>query len=201
MVNRPELILVCCEGNTEVSYFNILKRRFRLPTYVKILPDPDFDYHRLGQHERLIDGAVEKKGRYSREFDIPLEAVELWAVCDRDNYRKSYTVLNNYAVENEVNLAFSDPQFENFLLQHFSPNKFAGKSNSLMLELSRRIAMADCGFAMYHKGNLDWLDSMIEKKHEIIKEAVKNAEIFSNHTKQPFFTVQKLVNRLLTLPD
>ena len=201
MGDEPELILICCEGNTEASYFNILKKCFRLPTYVKILPDPDSDYHRLGQHERLIDNAVRKRNEYSQEFDLPLETVELWAVCDRDNYKESYTILNNYAAENEVNLAFSDPQFESFLLQHFSPNKFAGRSNSLIAELSRQIVTVDCDFTVYRKGDLGWLDNMIEKKHEIVKEAVKNAEIFSNHTKQPFFTVQKLVNRLLGLSD
>ena len=60
-MNNPELILICCEGNTEVAYFSILKKRFRLPTYIKIIPDPDEDYHRLGQHEHLIENAVKKR--------------------------------------------------------------------------------------------------------------------------------------------
>lgn len=197
--NKTELILICCEGNTEAKYFSILKRCFRLPTYIRVLPDPDSDYHRLGQHERLIDNAAKKRKEYSQKYDLPPETIESWAVCDRDNYKESFTFLNNYAIANGVNLAFSDPQFESFLLQHFSPNKFVGKQNSLISELSRQIATVDGDFTVYRKGDLNWLENMIEKKHKIVEEAINNAEIFNNHTKQPFFTVQKLVSRLTRL--
>lgn len=194
-----ELILICCEGKTETEYFNILKRRFRLPTYVKVLPDSEKDYQQLGQHEHLIDKACLKREKYSNEFEIPPENIETWAVCDRDNYRDSFTKLNNYASMNGVGLAFSDPQFESFLLQHFAPSKFAGKQASLEAELSKYIMREAPYLFPYHKGDLDWLNEMIDQKHQIVEQAIRNADIFSNHTKQPFFTIQKLVKRLLEL--
>ena len=198
-MNNPELILICCEGNTEAAYFSMLKKRFRLPTYVKIIPDPDEDYHRLGQHERLIENTAKKREQYSDEFDIPLEQIEVWAVCDRDNYKDSFTKLQKYATERDVLLAFSDPQFENYLLQHFSLNKSINKKVALETELSNYILSKKPQYAPYRKGSLSWLDEMVDQTHTIINMAIKNASVFSDHTKQPFFTVQKLVTRLVNL--
>ena len=74
-MSLPALILVCCEGNTEAEYFSLLKKRFRLPTYVRIIPDPDEDYHRLGQHEHLVDKSSSKREEYAKEFSIPAESM------------------------------------------------------------------------------------------------------------------------------
>lgn len=197
MIGQPELILICCEGNTEAVYFSILKKRFRLPTFIKVIPDSDTEYCRLGQHEHLIDMANKKRMEYADEFSIQPEHIEVWAVCDRDNYKDSFTHLQSYATNQNVHLAFSDPQFENFLLQHFSLNKSASKKAALEKELSEYIISVKPQYAPYCKGNLDWLDEMVDEKHSIIDTAIKNANTFSNHTKQPFFTIQKLIKRLL----
>ena len=198
-MSLPSLILVCCEGNTEAKYFSLLKKRFRLPTYVRVIPDPDEDYHRLGQHERLIDKSSSKREEYAKEFNIPVENIEVWAVCDRDNYKDSYTKLKRYANSKNVLLAFSDPQFENYLLQHFAANNSTNKKSAVEAELTTYMSVQNPNYAPYQKGNLDWLDEMIDEKHAIVGIAIKNANIFSNHTKQPFFTVQKLVDRLVSL--
>lgn len=195
----PDLILVCCEGNTEVEYFSILKKRFRLPTYIKIIPDPDDDYRRLGQHEHLVDVSSTKREEYAKEFSIPIGNIEVWAVCDRDNYKDSYTKLKQYADDKNILLAFSDPQFENYLLQHFTINKSTNKKAALEYELTKHILAQKPSYAPYRKGNLGWLDEMIDEKHAIVEMAIKNANNFSNHTKQPFFTVQKLTDRLMSL--
>ncbi len=199
MIEQPELILICCEGNTEAAYFSILKKRFRLPTFIKVIPDSDTEYCRLGQHEHLIDMSNKKRMEYADEFSIQPKHIEVWAVCDRDNYKDSFTKLDNYATSQDVLLAFSDPQFENYLLQHFSLNKSTNKKAALETELSNLILSAKPQYAPYCKGNLDWLDEMLDEKHSIVNIAVKNANVFSNHTKQPFFTVQKLVERLLSI--
>lgn len=195
----PELILTCCEGKTEVEYFSILQKRFRLPTLVKIIPDSDTDKEQLGQHKHLIDKANEKRKKYAEEFNIAKEDIEAWAVCDRDDYKESFIKLKDYADSKNVQLAFSDPQFENYLLQYFSTSKSTNKKNAVEMELTEYILRQKPQYAPYCKGNLDWLDEMIDERHSIVKNAIKNADIFSNHTKQPFFTVQKLVERLLDL--
>lgn len=198
--NTSAIIVIVCEGKTEALYFSILKKRFRLPTYIKIVPNIDSkEYAYLGQHEKLIKKACILRDNYCRDYDIPTEQIELWAVCDRDNYPYSFTKLDNFATERNINLAFSDPQFENYLLQHFSQNKSANKGHQLEQELSQRILATKPQFGLYRKNDLSWLDEMIDERHAIVKTAAKNASVFSNHTKQPFFTIQNLVNRLLSL--
>lgn len=198
-MNNPDLILITCEGKTEVLYFNILKRKFRLPTFVKVLPELKEGEHRnLGQHEKLIKRTAEKKEEFETELGEGA-VVEAWAVCDRDEYKESFTKLRDFADSRGVLLAFSDPQFENFLLQHFSQNKSRSRKAEVERELSEKILQKDVRFGLYNKANLDWLDEMIGTRHAIVESAIKNADIFNNHTKQPFFTVQELVRRLLNL--
>ena len=198
-MNSPDLLLIVCEGKTEALYFSILKRRFRLPTFIKILPELEKkQYQSLGQHEKLIDKANEKMKEYEAELGDGA-IIETWAVCDRDEYEKSFTHLGNFARERDVSLAFSDPQFENFLLQHFSQDKSKNSKTKVEQELSMKMLQRDTKFGLYNKADLSWLDEMIDKKHSIVYSAIQNADIFSNHTRRPFFTVQKLVYRLLQL--
>lgn len=200
MSRGPELILIVCEGKTEALYFAILKRKFALPSFVKILPDLDLGlYSSYGQHNSLIEAASAEAEKYGKAYDIDLDSIEVWAVCDRDNLKDSFTKLRDYAMERGVHLAFSDPQFENYLLQHFSCSNCKKSGREVEQELSRKMMERSIDFGLYRKNNLDWLDYMIDEKHEIVMTAVKNASGFSNHTKQPFFTVQKLVSRLLAL--
>ena len=200
-MKETELILIVCEGGTEALYFSILKKRFRLPTYIKIIPDVEKgEYSRTGQHEKLILRTEEYKHKCKTEYEIIDDSlIEAWAVCDRDNYKDSFTKLNEFAGEHGVNLAFSDPQFENFLLQHFSQNKSSSFGGEVERELSNCILDKKPHFGLYRKNDLSWLDEMIDEKHGIVKMAIKNASIFSNHTRKPFFTVQKLVKRLFKL--
>lgn len=200
MSDNPELILIVCEGKTESLYFSILKKRFRLPTYIKILPDLEAEkYIPLGQHEKLIDKATGLRREYASELDAKEVNIETWAVCDRDNYRDSFTKLKNYADEKNVKLAFCDPQFENYLLQHFSLCNSSSTGNQVEEELSNRIIEYRPQFGLYRKNDLSWLDEMLDEKHAIAKIAATNATNFTNHTKKPFFTIQKLVLRLLNL--
>lgn len=189
--DRPELLLIVCEGMTEVEYFNILRRQFRLPTWIKVIPDRD-DCKTLGQHEELIKVAANKRCKYAEELGVEQADIETWAVCDRDSYKGSFTELRNFAELNSTGLAFSDPQFENYLLQHFSANKSKNKGFKVIQELSSHLPDK-----LYKKSDLSWLDDMIDKKHAIVQNAITNAETFSKHTEQPFFTVQKLVRRMM----
>ncbi len=198
-MNNPDLILIGCEGKTEVLYFNILKRRFRLPTFVKVLPEIKKDkYRNLGQHEKLIKNVAERKREIEAEIGEGAK-VEAWAVCDRDEYNGSFVELRDFAKEKGVELAFSDPQFENFLLQHFTQNKSRSKKGEVERELSEEILRTEPWFGLYNKADLGWLEEMIDKKHATVDFAIRNAEVFKNHTRQPFFTVQKLVKRLIEL--
>jgi hypothetical protein len=62
--------------------------------------------------------------------------IECWAVCDDDNMPYSYKEPIEHAEQNNVQLAFSRPQFESYLLQHFEKSKTI-KKNDLFSDLSK----------------------------------------------------------------
>lgn len=197
----PEVILIVCEGYTEAIYFQILQRTFRLPTMIKIIPDPSLAKQpTLGQHETLLRNSVQKREEYCKELaNVDEEKIETWAVCDRDNYTESFTKLQQEAEKLNVRLAFSDPQFENFLLQHFSPSRSKERGKKVEGELSVAISKELSCTILYKKTDLTWLAELINQKHSIVRTAVTNANLHTNHTKQPFFTIQNLVEELLGL--
>ena len=90
-----------------------------------------------------------------------------------------------------MNLAFSNPQFETYLIQHLVFRNTINKKKKLEAELSELL-----GFD-YDKANLDWLDEMLDNEPAKLEVALKNADNFIKHTKIPFLTVQNLTRRLL----
>jgi len=193
MQDNPQIILICCEGKeTEKLYFEILQSIFKVANItIEIFP-------KVGQHYRLIDKSAAKKQEFSSYFDFALDDIEVWAVCDRDNLKDSFTKLNNYAKDKDVDLAFSDPQFENYLLQHFgSPNSSRKKGFDVEQELTSTMLEYGIGMA-YDKSNLRWLETMIDRKPRLVYEAIQHANTYSVHSKQPFFTVQRLIERILS---
>ena len=192
---EPQLLLICCEGVTEERYFSILREIFRI--------DVGIDIQIIAgdgrQHKTLVDLAVEKRQSLFAETDIfdSEDDIEVWAVCDRDSYASSFTKLREYSESQGINIAFSDPQFENYLLQHFgSPD--SSKNKGAVVERELTTAMLSSGVTVgYTKGDLEWLREMIDKKFSVATAAIAHADTFSNHTKKPFFTVQRLAERLL----
>ncbi len=183
-------ILIYCEGETEQIYFNILKRVFRTP-YVQI---EAVDCHK--QHQALIKSAVERKNEFCKENDIDESVVEVWAVCDRDDYAGQFAKLKEYADKLAVKLAFSDPQFENFLLQHFSRSNNADHGKKV--ERAMAEAMHNDGIESdYCKTDLQWLEDKLLVKMSIIKMAIANADIRNKPSVKPFFTIQNLVREIV----
>lgn len=146
-------ILIYCEGDTECEYFNILKEIFRVP-YIQI---ESIDCRQ--QHESLMDSAKDSAGLFCEDNDIDMSAVEIWAVCDRDDYRYQYSKLENYANNKGVHLAFSDPQFENFLLQHFSQSNNVDHGSAVELAVTSMMNAEGIN-ERYVKSDLTWLASI-----------------------------------------
>jgi hypothetical protein len=193
MQANPQIILICSEGKaTEKLYFEILRDVFKVANIkIQIFP-------KAGQHYRLVDKCAEKKQEIASCHDFLPDDIEVWAVCDRDNLKDSFTKLSTYANEHGVYLAFSDPQFENYILQHFgSPNSSHTKGLAMARELTSIMQKHDPRLA-YDKSNLKWLADMIDKKPRLVEEAVRNADMYSVHSKKPFFTVQRLTERILS---
>lgn len=189
------VLLIMCEGKTEKAYFDILTRIFRIPMHINIQI-----YAEEGQHKALVDRGVEKRRELAGEFDISEEEIETWAVCDDDNMPYSYQTLLEYAEQYEVELAFSKPQFEYYILQHFEPFKLYRQS-----EIYERMAYyrgqcgATCEYGKGLKADLGWLENMLIDKPKLVSMAIRNSnERDSSHGKT-FLTVQRLTQRLYDL--
>ena len=178
------LILILCEGKTEEIYFSIINRHLRISNgFVEILD-------KQGQHKSLIKRCDQKRKDYAKNLGIDPTEIEVWAVCDKDSYKGGYQKLAAYACEKNVNLAFSDPQFETYLLQHFEFIKTKAKQEELELKLGSYIG------EKYNKTDLQWFEDMIDEDPGKLDFAIKNSDQLNNHAKPPFLTVQELTKRL-----
>lgn len=184
----PRVILILCEGLTEKLYFDSVVRNKRIARVLSVEV-----LGKQGQHKALIKKCTEKRKNLAEELGIDEKDIEVWAVCDRDNLKIGYQKLLNYALKNNVELAFSDPQFETYLVQHFEYKRITTKQEQLEADLSAYLGVP------YNKANLDWFDKMIDEDPAKLNQAVLNSNRLDNHTKPPFLTVQKLKVRLLEL--
>jgi hypothetical protein len=117
--NPDPWILVVTEGKvTEVSYLKalkvILKRSFELPSIPLENGDP-LTLVELAKQKRI---ALEREAKRSGDPKTRLD--EVWCVFDRDIHhrpRLSQAIDNAYAAN--INIAFSNPCFELWLLLHY----------------------------------------------------------------------------------
>lgn len=185
---KPRAVLILCEGVTEKIYFDFVVQNKRIAT---VLPVEVLG--KQGQHTVLIKRCVKKRKLVAEEMGIDEEDIEVWAVCDQDCLRTSYQKLQRCANQNQVMLAFSNPQFETYLVQHFERKKTTSKRKKIEKELSEYLGVT------YDKTNLDWFDEMIDRDPAKVVQAIINSDQLDNHTRPPFLTVQKLTKRLFKL--
>lgn len=188
----PRAILICCEGKTEAEYFQILRRVFRIPGFIKVRI-----VGQIGQHKALVDKTCEARLEYSQESELAESEIECWAICDDDGMGISYAELLSYAEERGVFLGFSRPQFEGYLLQHFEQS---GEANvkEIFSRLTRYKEEAG-GVGRYDeasKSDLEWLADAIFAKPKLVDIAVVNSDLRKRQSGSLFLTVQELVKRL-----
>lgn len=181
-------ILILCEGITEKIYFGSVIRNKRIAKVLSVEV-----LGKQGQHKALIKKCIERRKLTAGELGIDEKDIEVWAVCDQDGLKIGYHKLLNFACQNSVKLAFSNPQFETYLVQHFEYKRITAKREQLEKNLSQYLGVT------YDKTDLDWFDKMIDEQPAKIKQAIANSNKLDNHTKPPFLTVQKLTARLLKL--
>lgn len=189
------LLLIMCEGKTEKEYFEILRRAFRLPIYISSMI-----FGERGQHKPLIDKTVQKRSEIAEELNLDESEIEAWAVCDDDRMTCSYQELLNYAEEWGVNLAFSKPQFEYFLLQHFEPCRDF-KRQAIFAKLGRYRGQygEEPIYDNSVKAHLGWMQQAIEDKPIIVRTAITNSDLRGSPQEKTFLTVQRLAERFLEL--
>ena len=183
----PKVILILCEGETEKIYFNLVIKHRRPMVAIEV-------FGRQGQYESLVKACIEKRKQKIEEYGFDEDDIEAWAVCDRDGLKKKQVrKLWRYADSNNINLAFSDPQFETYLVQHFHCTRINKKKDELEVFLSSLIGEE------YNKVDLSWLDKKIDERLVILDQAIENSSKLDNRTKTPFLTVHKLTKRIVYL--
>lgn len=183
---KPRLLLILCEGGTEKRYFDSLiqHKHVRMVLPVETLGSK-------GQHKALIDKCVSKRKEKIEEDKLNESDIEVWAVCDCDKKKINYQKLLQYSKSKNVRLAFSNPQFETYLLQHFEAKGTKKSKEKLILELEKHLHQK------YNKNDLSWFDEMIDKDPKKLEIAISNSNKLGNHTRPPFLTVQELTKRLI----
>lgn len=190
----PTVVLIVCEGEkTEPQYFDIVTKHRRVHTLTKIEI-----FGNKGQHKRLIDEAVVTQQQLSKTLGIELDEIEVWAVCDKDEMAISIDELIEYAASHNVQLAFSDPKFEVFFLQHFkrSATNHVGKQldNLVHKELQKKGVKSG-----YSKKDLSPLISLLDNEPSLLETAIANCSHIDNKSNTPFTTTHKLLSRLLDI--
>lgn len=182
---EPRLLLILCEGKTEQLYFDTVIRKRRIYAVNTVV------FGQKGVHKSLIERCTKERKLHAQKFGIKESEIETWAVCDCDGWKGGYLELLQFANGKQVNLAFSNPQFETYLLQHIVFKSTTNRKKKLEAELSELL-----GFT-YDKANLDWVDEMLDNEPAKLEIALKNADNFSKRNRIPFMTVQNLTKRLL----
>lgn len=191
----PRLLLIYCEGKTEKAYFDALLDVHRPPRYVDVCV-----FGQEGQHRALIDRVCDRRACICAEDGLSEQEVECWAVCDNDNMPLTYVELESYAEEHGVHLAFSDPQFEVYLLQHFEQS---GESNMgkvfAALSKYRNQNGGEGDYSKETKSDLAWMAHAMDMRPKIVKIAITNSDLRNRPLHKPFLTVQNLTRRIVEM--
>lgn len=190
----PPNYLIVCEGKeTEPNYFNGLKQKMneKFGDRINILPGIQIKGTGLNT-ESLV--------KYTKQYINTSSKVygQVWVVFDKDDY--SDEQFNNAIKLNEYNSAWSNPNFEIWLLSHFKKVSTPITKNDALKELKKE-------FENNKLGNYSKNDKEIFKKatnDRSLETAIKNGkELYEqftstsfNASKNPCTTVFMLVENL-----
>ncbi len=149
-----------------------------------------------GQHERLIDKALIERNKLATKLDISPEDIEVWAVCDRDVMVRTLAVLESYAKKKGVRLAFSDPRFEIFLLQHLTASATNETGKGLEALITKELHKLGIN-TRYDKTNLVWLSKLLDNDPQRVELAIRNSRRINNPKNTPYTNLHILLLRLL----
>lgn len=190
---KPVVILICCEGSTtEPAYFKAVMDKRRINSSMAIVEVVGGK----GQHQTLIDQSLVECNKLAKKLDLPIEDIEIWAVCDKDQMKGSLLDLETYAAKNGVRLAFSDPRFEVYLLQHFrfsATNETGKKLEALVTKEMGKLGIKRA----YDKADLRWLHKALDDDPALVDVAIKNGAKICNKDNTPYTTMHLLMARIL----
>ena len=190
----PANYLIVCEGKkTEPNYFNGLKKKIneKYGNKVDVLI-PNIDIKGTGMNTTSLVKYTQKTVNHANKV-----YGQVWVVFDKDDYNDEQFDL---AVDNcNYNVAWSNPNFELWLLAHFKKvNRYISKDDVLQ-ELSKEFQKKCLGD--YTKNDTNIFDKVTSEGK--LHTAIKNCEYMEELKKDgqasqrnPMTKVYKIVNGL-----
>ena len=191
----PANYLIVCEGKqTEPNYFNGLKKKIneKYGNKVDVLI-PSIEIKGTGKNTTDLVNYTSKFVNYSNK-----RYANVWVVFDKDDY--SDEQFDNAIKLNEYNSAWSNPNFEIWLLSHFKKITTPLSKNNTLKELKKEFQNADLG--NYSKKDKEIFEKVT--KNNRLESAINNCKeiyeefncVSSNASKNPCTTVFMLVKDL-----
>lgn len=190
----PANYLIVCEGNkTEPNYFNGLRKKIneKYGNKVDVLI-PNIDVKGTGMNTTSLVKYTQKTVNHANKI-----YGQVWVVFDKDDYSDEQF---DYAIKNcDYNVAWSNPNFELWLLSHFKKiSRYVSKDNVLK-ELSKEFQKNALG--EYTKNDINIFDKVTNKGE--LHTAIKNCEYMETLNKNgqaskrnPMTRVYKIIDGL-----
>lgn len=190
----PANYLIVCEGKkTEPNYFNGLKKKIneKYGNKVDVLI-PNIDIKGTGMNTTSLVKYTQKTVNHANKV-----YGQVWVVFDKDEYNDEQF---NSAIDNcNYNVAWSNPNFELWLLAHFKKvNRYVSKDDVLQ-ELSKEFQKK--GLGDYTKNDTNIFDKVTGERK--LHTAIKNCEYMEELNKDgqasqrnPMTKVYKIVDGL-----
>lgn len=190
----PPNYLIVCEGKeTEPNYFNGLKQKINEKYGDKINIVPAIKVKGTGLNtESLVKYTKQLINQSSKIYG------QVWVVFDKDDYNDEQF---NHAIKlNEYNSAWSNPNFEIWLLSHFKRVNNAMTKNEALKSLKKEFQNVSLG--NYSKNDKEIFNKVT--KDDRLKTAIKNCRemydafegVATSASKNPCTTVFMLVEDL-----
>ena len=190
----PANYLIVCEGKkTEPNYFNGLKRKIneKYGNKVDVLI-PNIDVKGTGMNSTSLVKYTQKTVNHANKV-----YGQVWVVFDKDDYNDEQF---DAAIDNcNYNVAWSNPNFELWILAHFKKiNRYVSKDDVLQ-ELSKEFQRN--GLGNYTKNDTNIFDKVTSEGK--LQTAIKNCEYMEELNKDgqtsqrnPMTKVYKIVDGL-----
>ena len=194
---KKELVsyfLIVCEGEkTEPNYFNGLKKKINKNYGSKVdVLIPNIEIKGTGENTTALVKYTDKFVNYSNK-----RYGQVWVVFDKDDY--SDEQFDKAIKTCDYNVAWSNPNFELWLLSHFKKvNRYISKYNVLQ-ELSKEFQKK--GLGEYTKNDTNIFEKVTSE--ERLHTAIKNCEYMEELNKDgqesrrnPMTKVYKIIDGL-----
>jgi hypothetical protein len=171
----PANYLIVCEGKkTEPNYFNGLKKKIneKYGNKVDVLI-PNIDIKGTGMNTTSLVKYTQKTVNHANKV-----YGQVWVVFDKDDYNDEQF---NSAIDNcNYNVAWSNPNFELWLLTHFKKVSRYVSKDDVIQELSKEFQKK--GLGDYTKNDTDIFDKVTSEGK--LHTAIKNCEYMEELNKE-----------------